>query len=140
MGEIYKTLQQEGRDEFTVSHSRFIGHATPVSAENDALAFIEKIRKSHWDATHNVWAYVFGTARERFSDDGEPRGTAGIPVLEVIRKEGLRDLAVVVTRYFGGIKLGAGGLVRAYTNGAKNRSGSRPNHRTQTVSVFLHQG
>lgn len=119
MTESYMTVLEAGRDEFTVSHSRFIGWSKPVDTEEAALRFIEEIRKTHWDAAHNVWAYVLGSARERFSDDGEPQGTAGIPVLEVIRKEGLRDVAVVVTRYFGGIKLGAGGLVRAYTQGAK---------------------
>ena len=119
MTKAYKTLQQEGRDEFTVSRSRFIGWAKPVSAEKDALEFIEKIKKQHWDANHNVWAYVIGTTRERYSDDGEPQGTAGLPVLDLIRKEGLRDLVLVVTRYFGGIKLGTGGLVRAYSQSAR---------------------
>jgi len=119
MAKIYKTLLQEGRGEFSVSRSRFIGWAKPVSAEKDALTFIEKISKSHRDANHNVWAYVLGTAKERYSDDGEPQGTAGLPVLDLIRKEELRDLVVMVTRYFGGVKLGTGGLVRAYTQSAK---------------------
>lgn len=117
----YKTILTDGRDEFIVSRSRFIGWAKPVSTEEEALSFIEEIKKKHWDATHNVWAYVLGPGgnTQRYSDDGEPQGTAGIPALEVIRKEGLRNVAVVVTRYFGGVKLGAGGLVRAYTQGAK---------------------
>ena len=115
----YKTIQQEGCDEFIVSRSRFIGSAKPVSVEKDALEFIEKIKKSHYDARHNVWAYVLGSSRERYSDDGEPQGTAGLPVLDLIRKEKLRDLVVVVTRYFGGILLGKGGLVRAYSQGAR---------------------
>jgi uncharacterized YigZ family protein len=119
MNNPYKTILQEGRDEFVVSHSRFIGWSKPAGDEEDALRFIEQIRKSCWDASHNVWAYVLGASRERYSDDGEPRGTAGLPVLDVIRKEGLRDLAVVVTRYFGGVKLGAGGLVRAYSRASK---------------------
>jgi len=119
MSKAYKTLHQEGQGEFSVSRSRFIGWAKPVSCEKETLAFIEKISKSHRDANHNVWAYVLGDSRERYSDDGEPQGTAGFPVLDLIRKEGLRDLVVVVTRYFGGIKLGMGGLVRAYTQSAK---------------------
>ena len=117
--EVYQTIKQEGKDEFVVSRSRFIGFCLPVTSEEEAFAFLEKIRKEHWDANHNVWAYVLGKTKERYNDDGEPQGTAGIPVLEVIRKEGLRDVIVVVTRYFGGTKLGAGGLVRAYTQGAK---------------------
>ena len=117
--DAYLTLKQEGRDEFTVSRSRFIGRAGPVTTEEDALAFIEGIRKSNRDATHHAWAYILGDSRERCSDDGEPQGTAGLPILDVMRKQKLRDAAVVVTRYFGGVKLGAGGLVRAYTRGAK---------------------
>ena len=115
----YFTIEREGKGEFTLSRSRFICRSKPVSVESEALAYIDEIRKELWDATHNVWAYVLGDTRERYSDDGEPRGTAGIPVLDVIRKEGVRDAVVVITRYFGGIKLGAGGLVRAYTQGAK---------------------
>ncbi|MDR2569633.1 MAG: YigZ family protein [Oscillospiraceae bacterium] len=119
MGKIYYTISQEGRDEFVVNKSRFICHSKPVTSENDAMSFLEKIRKEFSDANHNVWAYVFGDTRERYNDDGEPQGTAGIPTLNVIRRENLRDVIVVVTRYFGGIKLGAGGLVRAYSQGAK---------------------
>ncbi|MDR0468964.1 MAG: YigZ family protein [Peptococcaceae bacterium] len=119
MADAYKTIYQESRDEFVVSRSRFIGRAKPIVAEEDALSFIETIRKSDWDASHHVWAYISGAARERYSDDGEPQGTAGLPILDVIRKEGLRDTVVIVTRYFGGIKLGTGGLVRAYTQSAK---------------------
>ena len=119
MADAYKTIQQEGGNEFILSRSRFISRAKPVGAEEEALAFIEKMRKAYRDASHTVWAYALRTGRERFDDDGEPRGTAGIPVLEVIRKEELQDLAVVVTRYFGGVKLGASGLIRAYTRGAK---------------------
>jgi len=119
MGDVYYTILQEGRDEFTISRSRFICRSAPVSTEEEALTYIDRIRKEHWDANHNVWAYVLGSQKERYSDDGEPKGTAGIPALEVIRKEGLRDALVVVTRYFGGIKLGAGGLTRAYAQGAK---------------------
>jgi len=119
MQKAYKTLKQEGQGEFLVSRSRFIGNAKPVSAEKDALAYIEKISKSHWVANHNSWAYVLRSGRERYSDDGEPQGTAGMPILDLIRKQVLYDLVVVVTRYFGGVKLGTGGLVRSYTQGAR---------------------
>lgn len=117
----YRTLLSYGEDEVTIEKSRFIGYATPIESEEEAIAFIEKIRTKHWNATHNVPAYIVGDNNEiqRYSDDREPSGTAGIPVLEVIKKENLRNVAVVVTRYFGGVKLGTGGLVRAYTRGAK---------------------
>ena len=119
MVESYRTLLQLGQNEFTIEKSRFIGHAAPVESKEAALAFIETIRKKHWDATHNAWAYMIEANLQRFSDDGEPQGTAGIPILEVLKKEQLIQSVVVVTRYFGGIKLGAGGLIRAYTQGAK---------------------
>lgn len=118
---LYKTLHEFGCDEYIVEKSRFIGYAKPIKTEEEAKEFIEEIKKKHKDATHNVWSYTVGEGMniQRFSDDGEPSGTAGIPTLEVIKKEDLRDVVVVVTRYFGGVKLGAGGLVRAYTKGAK---------------------
>lgn len=117
----YKTLHDFGSDEYIVEKSTFIGYAKPINSEEEAVEFINQIKKKHKDATHNVWAYTVGDTMniQRYSDDGEPQGTAGIPTLEVIKKEDLRDVVVVVTRYFGGIKLGAGGLVRAYTKGAK---------------------
>ncbi|MDY2734868.1 YigZ family protein [Intestinibacter sp.] len=117
----YKTLHDFGSDEYVVEKSTFIGYAKPIKSEEEAVEFINQIKKKHKDATHNVWAYTVGETMniQRYSDDGEPQGTAGIPTLEVIKKEDLRDVVVVVTRYFGGIKLGAGGLVRAYTKGAK---------------------
>ncbi|AUA20935.1 TPA: YigZ family protein [Clostridioides difficile] len=117
----YRTLHEFGMDEITIEKSVFIGYAKPIKSEEEALEFINEIKKKHKDATHNVWAYTVGKNMniQRYSDDGEPQGTAGIPTLEVIKKEDLRDVAVVVTRYFGGTKLGAGGLVRAYTKGAK---------------------
>ncbi len=117
----YKTLHGFGSDEYIVEKSTFIGYAKPISSEEEAIEFVNEIKKKHKDATHNVWAYTVGETMniQRYSDDGEPQGTAGIPTLEVIKKEDLRDVVVVVTRYFGGIKLGAGGLVRAYTKGAK---------------------
>lgn len=117
----YKTLLSYGKDEIVIEKSKFIGHATPVESEKEAIAFIEKIKTEHWNATHNVPAYIVGENNEiqRYSDDREPSGTAGVPVLEVIKRENLRNVVIVVTRYFGGIKLGTGGLVRAYTRGAK---------------------
>lgn len=117
----YKTLHELGMDEIIIDKSTFIGYAKPIKNEEEAVEFVNEIKKKHKDATHNVWAYTVGPTMniQRYSDDGEPQGTAGIPTLEVVKKEDLRDVVVVVTRYFGGIKLGAGGLVRAYTKGAK---------------------
>ncbi len=117
----YKTVYRKGIGEIIIKKSRFIGYAAPISNENEALKFIEEIKSVHRDATHNVYAYALGLDSniQRFSDDGEPSGTAGIPVLEVLNKEKLRNIVVVVTRYFGGTKLGAGGLIRAYTKGAR---------------------
>ena len=117
----YRTLHEFGTDEITIEKSVFIGYAKPIKSEEEALEFINEIKKKHKDATHNVWAYTVGKNMniQRYSDDGEPQGPAGIPTLEVIKKEDLRDVVVVVTRYFGGTKLGAGGLVRAYTKGTK---------------------
>ena len=119
--QTYKTLHEYGKDEYIVEKSVFIGHAKPVTSEEEARAFIDEKKAKYKDATHNVWAYTIGQSMniQRYSDDGEPQGTAGIPTLELIKKEDLRDVVVVVTRYFGGVKLGAGGLVRAYTKGAK---------------------
>ncbi len=116
----YLTVGREAVDEFTEKRSRFIGAIRPVKTEQEAQEFIRERTKQYWDAKHNVYAYVLnGGSLCRFSDDGEPQGTAGIPVLDVLRKEGLTDCVVVVTRYFGGILLGGGGLVRAYSHGAK---------------------
>lgn len=119
--ETYRTIHDYGSDEVTIEKSLFIGYAKPVETEEEARSFIDEIRAKHKDATHNVWAYVIGQNMniQRYSDDREPQGTAGIPTLEVIKKEGLCNVVVVATRYFGGIKLGAGGLVRAYTKTAK---------------------
>ena len=115
----YRTIEAPARDEFTERRSRFIGHIAPVATDEEAVAFVNAIREQHREATHNVYAYVLRQDQlTRFSDDGEPQGTAGKPVLEVVLREGLVDVAVVVTRYFGGILLGAGGLVRAYAQGA----------------------
>lgn len=116
----YKTVRQAGSKEIVIKKSRFIGHVMPVEAEEEAVAFIEEIKKKHWNATHNCSAYMIGERDEiqKQSDDGEPSGTAGKPILEVIRNQGRKNVAIVVTRYFGGIMLGAGGLIRAYTDGA----------------------
>lgn len=115
----YKTVAGYGEREIVIERSRFIGYAQRVTTEEEAAAFIALIKKKHWDATHNCSAFVIGEHDQiqRSSDDGEPSGTAGKPILECIKKNGLKDTVVVVTRYFGGIKLGAGGLVRAYTAG-----------------------
>lgn len=116
----YKTVEFENSDDFVEKKSRFIGYVKPVKTSDEALKFINKIKSKHWDATHNVYAYVLKENNiQRYSDDGEPSGTAGVPVLDVILKNGLVDVCVVVTRYFGGILLGAGGLVRAYSHGSK---------------------
>ena len=108
-----------GEDEFYVKNSLFIGRLWPVETEEEALEKIQAMKKQHYDATHNCWAYILKDGAVRFSDDGEPGGTAGMPMLQVLQREGLYNCVCVVTRYFGGILLGAGGLVRAYTRGAK---------------------
>ena len=118
--ELYTTLEGEGCDEFEERKSLFIGHAKHVTSEEEAMEYVKALKKEYSDATHNVWAYVLkGGLIARYSDDGEPQGTAGMPTLDAIRKSGVEDAVVVVTRYFGGILLGAGGLVRAYSHGAK---------------------
>lgn len=108
-----------GEDEFVEKKSRFIGRVWCVETEEEALARIQEMKKQHYDATHNCWAYVIKDGPMRFSDDGEPGGTAGNPMMQVLQRENLYNVVCVVTRYFGGILLGAGGLVRAYTKGAK---------------------
>ena len=115
----YRTLGQRASAEFVEKKSRFIGHACPVETEEEALAFLESIRRDHRDATHNCYAYTVGQNMGimRYSDDGEPGGTAGLPMMDVLKKRDVRNCCVVVTRYFGGVLLGAGGLVRAYTHG-----------------------
>lgn len=120
MQEAYNTVRQESRIEFVVNKSRFIGWCYPVKTEAEALEKLEAIRKKHWDATHNCYAYAVGDRAEtaRFSDDGEPGGTAGMPMMEVLRQRGLTYVLVIATRYFGGVLLGAGGLVRAYSKTA----------------------
>ncbi len=117
--EEYLVPTQYGEDEFVEKKSRFIGRIWPVETEEEALARIQEMKKAHYDATHNCWAYIIKDGATRFSDDGEPGGTAGMPMVQVLQREGLNNVVCVVTRYFGGILLGAGGLVRAYTKGAK---------------------
>ena len=116
----YKTVKEFACDELVEKRSRFIGYCKPVTTQDEAIAFINEIKTKHWDARHNVYAYVIkDEGVSRYSDDNEPQGTAGIPVLDSIRKRGITDCVVVVTRYFGGVLLGAGGLVRAYSAAAK---------------------
>ena len=117
--EEYLVPTSYGEDEFTEKRSRFIGRIWLVETEEEALSKIQEMKKQHYDATHNCWAYIIHGGAVRFSDDGEPGGTAGMPMLQVLQREGLNNVVCVVTRYFGGILLGAGGLVRAYTKGAK---------------------
>lgn len=109
----------DSETEFIERRSRFIGRIWLTETEEEAVAHIKKMREQHWDATHNVYAYIIRDGATRYSDDGEPQGTAGMPVLEVLRRENLFNVCCVVTRYFGGILLGAGGLVRAYAHSAK---------------------
>ena len=115
--EIYHTIYKGGNGEIVEKKSRFIAEVHPVTSEEEAMEILEQTRKQYWDARHHCWAYIIGRnpAAERMSDDGEPAGTAGKPILEVIRGRELTNVLVIVTRYFGGIKLGAGGLVRAYS-------------------------
>ena len=118
----YKTVFESGESTIIIEKSKFIGYSRHVETEEDALTFINEIKKKNKDATHNVSAYILGEKKnaQKYSDDGEPSGTAGIPILELMKKEELTNSAIVVTRYFGGIKLGAGGLVRAYSKSAKS--------------------
>ncbi|MCI5847970.1 MAG: YigZ family protein [Clostridiales bacterium] len=114
----YKTLLKAASDEVVINKSRFIGHAAPVKTAEEALDFLGRIRSQYRDASHNCYAYIIGqnAGIMRYSDDGEPGGTAGMPIIEVMKARGVVDCAVVVTRYFGGVLLGAGGLVRAYSH------------------------
>jgi len=116
----YLTVPTAGEAEFIEKRSRFIGHISPVSTLKDANSFIENIRSQHKKANHNCFGFILREGGvERMSDDGEPKGTAGPPILEVVRRENIVDVAVVVTRYFGGVLLGAGGLIRAYSSATK---------------------
>ena len=120
MAKDYKTVLENASDEFVEKRSRFIRYCKPVKTEQEAIDFINEKRSEHWNATHNVYAYSLREGNiKRYSDDGEPSGTAGMPVLDVIVKNEIFDVVVVVTRYFGGVLLGTGGLVRAYSHGSK---------------------
>ena len=121
MAENYKIIYKEGTGELVEKKSRFIAQIRPVASEEEAFAFIEEVRKKYWDARHNCSAFVIGKRQEltRCSDDGEPAGTAGRPMLDVLLKENIHNAAIVVTRYFGGVLLGTGGLVRAYQQATK---------------------
>jgi uncharacterized YigZ family protein len=112
----YYTVKGLGDNEIVIDRSRFIAHVNRAESEEEAQLFIQTIKKKHWDATHNCSAYLIGENNQiqKANDDGEPSGTAGVPILEVLKKKNLKDTVVVITRYFGGIKLGAGGLIRAY--------------------------
>lgn len=109
-----------GEAEFVEKRSSFLGHVRLVETEDEAKAFIAEMKKKYHDARHNCWCYIIRGGAERYSDDGEPQGSAGIPMLEVFRKEGITNVVCVVTRYFGGVLLGTGGLLRAYTKSAKD--------------------
>lgn len=116
----FKTVDQEASYEFIEKRSKFIGYVKPTKSEQEAVDFINKIKTIHRQATHNVYAFVLRSENfSKFSDDGEPQGTAGLPILDVLRKQEIVDATVVVTRYFGGTLLGTGGLVRAYSKSAK---------------------
>jgi uncharacterized YigZ family protein len=122
MSGVYKTVYRAGKGETEEKKSRFIAHIAPAASENEAAAFISSVKKEYWDARHNCSAFVVGMGANRISrcsDDGEPSGTAGKPMLEVLTGEGLTDVVAVVTRYFGGVLLGTGGLIRAYTAAIK---------------------
>lgn len=118
MAETYRVPFQPSETEFTEKRSRFIGHLLPVKTEEQAREFIGQMKKKYYDARHNCWCYLIGDSVVRYSDDGEPQGTAGQPMLNVFQRENVTNVVCVVTRYFGGVLLGAGGLVRAYTQGA----------------------
>lgn len=116
----YYTIKSEGTNQTIIQKSRFIGHVKRVETEEQAQTFISEIKKKYYDANHNCSAYIIGEQDhiQKANDDGEPSGTAGVPILEVLKKQMLKDTVIVVTRYFGGIKLGAGGLIRAYGGSA----------------------
>ncbi len=116
----YKTIRRQSECEFVERRSRFLGAVCPIISQQDAQMFIDERRKKHWNAAHNVYAYVLREGQaQRYSDDGEPQGTAGYPILDVLLREELTNCIIVVTRYFGGVLLGTGGLVRAYSRTAK---------------------
>lgn len=118
--EDYLVPRGVGQAEYIEKKSRFLGGVYPVTSEQEAKEILERVRRQHYDARHNCWCYILKSGQKRYSDDGEPQGTAGQPMLNVFEREGVVDVLCVVTRYFGGILLGAGGLCRAYTKAAKD--------------------
>lgn len=134
----YLTVNLHGEDEQVIQKSRFIGHVARTETEDEALQFIQQIKTEHSAATHNCSAYMIGEHDliQKANDDGEPSGTAGVPILEVLKKQHLKDTTVVVTRYFGGIKLGAGGLIRAYSSTASLAIGTAGVVRRQLMDGF----
>jgi uncharacterized YigZ family protein len=116
---FYTSVAKSATAEITEKKSRFICNMCHVKTESDALSFVEKIKKEHYNAKHNVYAYILNDGTKKYTDDGEPSKTAGLPILEMLEKQSITDVVCVVTRYFGGILLGTGGLVRAYTDSAK---------------------
>ena len=118
--EQYLIPAKEGASEYIEKKSRFLGLIVPVTTEAEARAQLDAVKKREYDARHNCWAYILHSGQKRYSDDGEPQGTAGQPILNVLEREGVQDVLCVVTRYFGGILLGTGGLCRAYTKAAKD--------------------
>ncbi|TWT04894.1 YigZ family protein [Planomicrobium sp. CPCC 101079] len=142
MRENYKTVGELAEAEIIIQKSRFIGHAARAETETEAIEFINSIKSIHRSATHNCSAYLIGEhdSIQKANDDGEPSGTAGVPILEVLKKQGLKDVVIVITRYYGGIKLGGGGLIRAYgkvTTEALNAAGivERKLHHLMKISI-----
>lgn len=141
MPDQLKFIYRGGEDEIVEKKSRFIGQVFPVTTEEEALKLIEQTRKKYWDARHNCYAYILGEYGEitRCTDDGEPAGTAGRPILEVLQGEGIHDVLLIVTRYFGGTLLGTGGLVRAYSQAAKaGLSASRVLEKVRGHQLTIH--
>ncbi|HYE10864.1 MAG TPA: YigZ family protein [Patescibacteria group bacterium] len=138
MKKSVRMVRQYSESAYVEKKSKFISYIMPTYAEQEAIDFINSIKKKHYDATHNCSAFIIGEAAniQRSSDDGEPSGTAGIPILEVLRKEGLTNTTVVVTRYFGGIMLGAGGLIRAYTQGCADAVKAAGIMKLQPYSIY----
>ncbi len=142
MGKEYRTVKQRARHEIVIQKSRFIGDAFYVNSEEEVLERLQDVKAEFPDATHHCYAYIVGQDAlvQRFNDDGEPGGTAGMPILQVIQNRGLKNVLVVVTRYFGGIKLGANGLVRAYSKSAAevlDRAGTKRMVLSPTGIIYL---
>ena len=137
MGDKIYVPYQEAESEFVEKRSRFIGHIWPVDSEDQAQELIRRVKKQHYDARHNCWCYLLGGSVVRYSDDGEPQGTAGQPMLAVFQREHVTNVLCVVTRYFGGILLGAGGLTRAYSKSARDALAAAGVAAMDTISITL---